>query len=70
MEDSANATTSQLPQILPKLKKGDAYDIAAKHAGLGSGETYEAAKKVVETRMHGLVDAIGWFKVKENVMQL
>ena len=44
--------------------KGQTRDLAAAKAGLGSGMTYEAAKKVVETGAPELVTAMDEGKVK------
>ncbi|MCU7837619.1 MAG: hypothetical protein KZQ83_20565 [gamma proteobacterium symbiont of Taylorina sp.] len=48
-------TDKELRENLPEVKGKRTRDIAAKKSGLGSGKTFESAKKVTETGSPELV---------------
>lgn len=53
-----NPRLTAIREKFPELETGRARDLAAERAGFGSGKTYEAAKKAVETLPPPLVDAL------------
>ncbi len=58
--------SDQAGNISGLIDKGETRDIAAAKAGLGSGKTYEAAKKVIQTGSPALVSALDEGKLTIN----
>jgi ParB family chromosome partitioning protein len=61
--------SDQAGNISGLIEKGETKDIAAAKAGLGSGKTYEAAKKVVMEGAPELVKAMDEGKVTITVAE-